>query len=499
MAKYTIEAPNGRSITLEGDAPPTEQELEQIFGEVDQPTPQEPVNPFKVAAKTTGRAFLGQGISEFVPGLESEPTKRGIETANAFGEKFTRNVSSTPNVNVPVIGDVNPRTVSRELVAGALDPRSLAGMFGGPLASAGSRFSSRVATGLERGAALKLSQAQDLATKVLNPTNLKQDINLGRVPISIEEATPKIRKVGNYKELRDLFAKAKQVPMERRAKTYSSTKAPLDTSQLDPAADLLLEQSRNPRVKQSEVRKVRGTIERETNALAGETVEQLTDPNYLQQQKEFYQTKADSLYKKREMGTLTGNESAELQGYEKLAKGYQTKLEKLDPTVASDNREFQGLNEAQELASAQAAKEAVTEKPGAIEGLIGRVPFINRFLPINEAKNIALSIAERGRKLPQRTAKIERLVKSAEFRKNLSRSLRGEGSKSSSLDRIIGNERGSVGPKDRRPDNLAAMQDYVNSLKMRLSNSGLGRDERIELKREIAKHEAVLNKVGKKK
>ena len=39
---FDIEAPDGRIFSLEGDTPPTEQELEELFGGLDSKTAEEP-------------------------------------------------------------------------------------------------------------------------------------------------------------------------------------------------------------------------------------------------------------------------------------------------------------------------------------------------------------------------------------------------------------------------------------------------------------------------
>lgn len=408
MAKYQVETDGG---------------VFEVQVQEDQPTQRE--SPLMTGAKTAGRMLAGPGISQFIPGLEDPSVQAGAKWAQNVGESVTENFPSRPNLSTP-LGNINPKTVSRELISGALDPRSIASMAAGPLSSGAGRLATRAASGLEEAAASKIGKAQDLAMKVLKPKNLDVSVNRGDLPSSITEGTKAIKKVKDYSQLRDVFDTAKKKPMVERQRIYDTTKASTEPSQLDPAFKLLDEKVGNKRTKPGEIRKTEQTLEREMDALASETSEQLSDPNYLQAQKEFYQMKADPLFKKKEMGTITGNESAELQTYDKLAKGYQSKLESLDPSIRGLNREFQGLNEAQELASEHAAKQMVTDVPSIVERVVSNIPFINRWMPLSGAKNVAMEIAQRGSSLPSRTGKIESLVKLSKRDRALANLLRGK-------------------------------------------------------------------------
>lgn len=283
-----------------------------------------------------------------------------------------------------------------------------------------------IAGGLEKSAVSKVGKAQDLTAKILNPKNLGEAINRGELPSSVTEASKVIKKVKDYRQLRDIFEQAKKKPMQARENIYALTRGKRDVSQLDEAMGYLKEQAKNKRVDPRDIGKIEKIIKRELEALSSETPDNLMDPNYLQKQKEFYQTKTKPLYKKRDAGTLTGNEPAQLEAYDALARGYKKKLESLDPRLKSLNREFQGLDEAQRLASEQAANMLTAENPSNLEKVINSSAYVNRFAAINQLKNIMSEVGKSGRKLPARTSKIERLMKTAERDRAIARMLKGE-------------------------------------------------------------------------
>ncbi len=368
-------------------------------------------------AKSMGKLALGE-VGQFSRVIGMLP--RGIPETESEQIAGQFNKEKLNELRHPI------KSFYNKPISTTLDAMMVAEPFTGMVGKTAAKVPSTVAGNLEKSAATKVGKAQELTAKVLKPKNLGEAIDKGKLPPSITETPKHIKKVKNYQQLRDIFEKAKAGPMQKREDIYQLTKGPKDISQIDEALKLFDEQTTNPRVDPLEARKTRKVLERELTALKSESPQNLTDPKYLQTQKEFYQGKANALYKKAETGTITGNETAQLKTYAKLADGYKTKLESLDPRIEGLNREHQGLNQGQELAAEMAGKQMSADTPGRLEQFVNRVPFINRFLPFNEAKNIALDIANRGASLPSRTGKIENLMKVAERDKALARMLRGE-------------------------------------------------------------------------
>lgn len=124
---------------------------EQIVKFDTQPTPSNDSSILKQGvegAKEAARGFLGQGVSQFVPGLESKPLQSALDAGENISEGMTKNLPQNPNLQTP-LGGINPRSVSKFGVQSFLDPRSLAGMITG----VGSVFRPRNAGKLVRGLA----------------------------------------------------------------------------------------------------------------------------------------------------------------------------------------------------------------------------------------------------------------------------------------------------------------------------------------------------------
>lgn len=84
---------------------------------------------------------------------------------------------------------------------------------------------------------------------------------------------------------------------------------------------------------------------------------------FLQASKERYQGLAEPLYKKARFNTITDRESKELIAYERLAKGYQQKIEELAPSVAKYNEEHSALTSALEGVLGERASEILKREP----------------------------------------------------------------------------------------------------------------------------------------
>lgn len=297
----------------------------------------------------------------------------------------------------------DPENLAQSFSSGT-DPQSLLAPLLGKASKAGMRQ-------LELGSANAMeNKAKTILTQNVIQPKISKSGDLFARP-EVEQAVSKMKPVKNYQELADLYKGESMKPMAAREEIYKSTLASPEKSQLNQALELLQEKLKNKRVRPQEKKAVKEVMGREQEALKeGDIVSQI-DPDELQKVKEFYQTKSQPLYKKRDMGTITGNESAELEMYERLAKGYQTKLESLDPRVKGLNREWQGLDEASNLSQAKQNEFLTTPQPNTVEKIVDAIPFINRFLPLNEARKLGMKIAKSQKDLPASSKQIYQLIK----------------------------------------------------------------------------------------
>lgn len=190
----------------------------------------------------------------------------------------------------------------------------------------------------------------DKTVGLLKPSKTKLNENPFSLP-EVTEPMQTIQKAKDYGELSKQLNISKQTPMEERSELYSTGKVDPNTSHLTDAQKFYDTAASDPRTKPTDLRKMKGVLDREKAFVEKSTPKQLNDPDFLQTQKEKYQDMTKPLYKKADAGTLTDHENSELEMYKKLASGYQNKLETISGRVKPLNRQFQGHNTAEDLAT----------------------------------------------------------------------------------------------------------------------------------------------------
>ncbi len=92
MATYTVTAPSGKTLEIQGDKPPTEAELQAIFSQASaSASPASDTSKLDQLLKKTGRTSFG-AIAPDVMAAEGERTASGMEAVKGFAKGAARSV-----------------------------------------------------------------------------------------------------------------------------------------------------------------------------------------------------------------------------------------------------------------------------------------------------------------------------------------------------------------------------------------------------------------------
>lgn len=377
-------------------------------------------------AKGVGRAFAGQGISEFIPGMESNITKKGVEASTNLGQQATdaMGVSKTPNAKFAGL-NINPNSVASGLIGGALDPRSLASlgtlMPGMAMEQAGIQASRPGAMMIKSRGAMK--QAEKLTTQMLQPTTseLAESIMRGRQLPSIKRGAENIISAKTYDEVVGHLKNTTKELFDERNLILQEHNAPVGTEAFNSLDELIKDASKNKLMSPGKMKIMDNVYSREADFLAENPT---MDVATAQARKEKLQDLTRPLLEKRAKGGLSGSENVELQAYDALRSGYRKAILKAlpkDKAVLVDkiNSKYEGLVDATELASKQLAEgmkeipKTVLDKVAASFGLSPQYTAIR--LAVKEAARVIH--VKTG--LERTTSKIEMLRNKAETLKHL--------------------------------------------------------------------------------
>jgi len=343
MASYEVETSDGSTYEVDyPDTPPTKSET----------------SPVKDALKSSVQNVVGQGISQFVPGLESETTKRGIKAAEDMGQGITEKlgVPQTPNVQVGPF-NLNPASATSSVIGGLLDPRSLAGGISGfkPAMKAGS-------TAMLRGQNARqllarqtkvMNEAEKLTAQILQPTTneLAESIAKGSMPPSIQRGAESITKVKSFDQLVDSLRNTTSELFGERNAIFKEYNKPVANEMLDSLEEFATNATRSKVFSPRKLKVLDDIAEREAQYLKD-------NPNMdilsAQARKEELQKLTKPLLKKGV--NRTGMESMELQAYDALRAGYRKAILKAlprDKAIVVDriNSKYEGLMDATEMAA----------------------------------------------------------------------------------------------------------------------------------------------------
>jgi len=142
--KFTVQAPDGRRVTLEGDHTPTEQELNQVFGISEQPAETQNKNYAlgKLGTIDRGLTFgLGRKAGGLINAIGSYPVNRiaelaGVKNTPSFWDEYHAVVDPTMQAINEFHEDRPVEATALELGAGIFNPANKLGV--GYIAKGGS-------------------------------------------------------------------------------------------------------------------------------------------------------------------------------------------------------------------------------------------------------------------------------------------------------------------------------------------------------------------------
>ena len=142
--KFTVQAPDGRRVTLEGDHTPTEQELNQVFGISEQPAQTQSKNYAlgKLGTIDRGLTFgLGRKAGGLLNAIGSYPVDRiaelaGVKNTPSFMDRYHEIVDPTMQAIEQYHEDRPKEAFALELGAGIFNPANILGV--GYIAKGGS-------------------------------------------------------------------------------------------------------------------------------------------------------------------------------------------------------------------------------------------------------------------------------------------------------------------------------------------------------------------------
>jgi hypothetical protein len=142
--KFTVQAPDGRRVTLEGDHTPTEQELNQVFGISEQPAQTQSKNYAlgKLGTIDRGLTFgLGRKAGGLINAIGSYPVNRiaelaGVKNTPSFWDEYHNIVDPTMQAINEFHEDRPVEATALELGAGIFNPANKLGV--GYIAKGGS-------------------------------------------------------------------------------------------------------------------------------------------------------------------------------------------------------------------------------------------------------------------------------------------------------------------------------------------------------------------------
>lgn len=142
--KFTVQAPDGRRVTLEGDHTPTEQELNQVFGISEQPAETQSKNYAlgKLGTIDRGLTFgLGRKAGGLINAIGSYPVNRiaelaGVKNTPSFWDEYHAVVDPTMQAINEFHEDRPVEATALELGAGIFNPANKLGV--GYIAKGGS-------------------------------------------------------------------------------------------------------------------------------------------------------------------------------------------------------------------------------------------------------------------------------------------------------------------------------------------------------------------------
>ena len=199
-----------------------------------------------------------------------------------------------------------------------------------------------------------LKKAEKLTHEVLGTTTKEVADALydgSKVP-SVQEASKVIRQSKSFDDLHSNIDSAIDTNFKARDAIIAENNRPItDDAPLFKLKQLIKEKGGLSQSDPNELKVMNDILEKEKDFI-GKGLDRVG----AQKQKEYLQKLTQPYLKKAQMGTLTGNESAEMQAWNALRDGYKDVVESGNPIIRNINDTYDGLLRAKELISIQQAK-----------------------------------------------------------------------------------------------------------------------------------------------
>lgn len=214
-----------------------------------------------------------------------------------------------------------------------------------------------------------LNEAEKLATQILQPTtsDLSEAIAKGKQLPSIKRGAESISSARTFEDVvKQLRTTTKDLFDERRM-ILEQNNVPVGGQALEALSEVASKANKDMVLSPSKLKQFDNVFYREAEFLEKNPV---MDVVTAQARKEALQDLTRPLLEKRRAGTLTGSENVELQAYDALRQGYRNAILKALPKdkatiVDKINSKYEGLLDATELASSQAAR-GIKEVPKSL-------------------------------------------------------------------------------------------------------------------------------------
>lgn len=331
-------------------------------------TPANSKKIFRDSLKQSLRNVMGQATSEFIPGLESDLILQGVDAGNKFGKEITNSLGVPSKPNLPINfgglkGNINPNSVTSTLLGGALDPRSIAS--GIALSGPGQAIERAAITATRPGYLMKgsrnaIKEAEKLTTQILQPTTseLSEAIMTGKQLPSIKRGAENIVASKTFEDVVKSIKNTTKELFDERNLILNEHNVEVGNEALESLSNAAKKASKEMVLSPGKMKQFDNVFFREAQFLE-------QNPNMdivtAQARKEALQKLTKPLLDKRKAQTLTGAENVELQAYDALRAGYREAILKALPKdkaklVDRINSKYEGLLDATELASDQAAR-----------------------------------------------------------------------------------------------------------------------------------------------
>lgn len=322
-------------------------------------------------AKETFRTDPVGALSDGAAALSGAGASLKLGRLGKAGELVARTASAIDPVNLPV-------GVARGAVATASDLTSPLG---------------RVTKAAEKG--------EKLTTEILQPgkTSPTFERDMSRAFGAIEE-------VDSFKGLSKNLGEAKSAAAKERNALISGNNFPVDDSYIKRLENVIEDKKSRGQITEGEIRQMESVLDQERSWLERNPL----DRAGAQSRKEFLADKSDSFLKKKEKGTLTGEESTRMSAIDELRQGLRESVEGPDATEAAKikdlNDTYAGLRKAEMLAEGQLRLSKKSISDGRVASVVQKVlePAVNALR--GQGVTTAFFVAKQSAKMEKRLSKI---------------------------------------------------------------------------------------------